>query len=129
MLQYDWLWSGHMIIKEMFHIPMKLKSELACASMTTDRIQNISCRTGLLMVLHYCNLSSSSNTVQSSNWVLSHLFYLSKQLAIFGTRVTSPFHKQIFVCHMVHIKCIDDVYIYYICKMRIKTYCNKNVDI
>jgi hypothetical protein len=25
MLQYDWLWSGHMIIKEMFHIPMKLK--------------------------------------------------------------------------------------------------------
>jgi hypothetical protein len=29
MLQYDWLWSGHMIIKEMFHIPMKLKSELA----------------------------------------------------------------------------------------------------
>ena len=29
MLQYDWLWSGHMIIKEMFHIPMKLKPELA----------------------------------------------------------------------------------------------------
>jgi hypothetical protein len=22
MLQYDWLWSGHVIIKEMFHIPM-----------------------------------------------------------------------------------------------------------
>jgi hypothetical protein len=36
MLQYDWLWSGHMIIKEMFHIPMKLKSELARASMTTS---------------------------------------------------------------------------------------------
>ena len=31
MLQYDWLWSGHMIIKEMFHIPMKFKPELARA--------------------------------------------------------------------------------------------------
>jgi len=28
MLQYDWLWSGHIIIKVMFHIQMKLKSEL-----------------------------------------------------------------------------------------------------
>jgi hypothetical protein len=26
MLQYDWLWSGHMVIKVMFHIPMKLSS-------------------------------------------------------------------------------------------------------
>ena len=40
MLQYDWLWSGHMIIKEMFHIPMKLKSELARASMTTSDVNN-----------------------------------------------------------------------------------------
>jgi hypothetical protein len=38
--QYDWLWSGHMIIKEMFHIPMKLKSELAHASMTTSDVNN-----------------------------------------------------------------------------------------
>ena len=40
MLQYDWLWSGHMIIKEMFHIPMKLKSELTRASMTTSDVSN-----------------------------------------------------------------------------------------
>jgi hypothetical protein len=40
MLQYDWLWSGHMIIKEMFHIPMKLKSELASASMKTSDVNN-----------------------------------------------------------------------------------------
>jgi hypothetical protein len=40
MLQYDWLWSGHMIIKEMFHISMKLKSELARASMTTSDVNN-----------------------------------------------------------------------------------------
>jgi hypothetical protein len=39
MLQYDWLGSGHMIIKEMFHIPMKLKSELARASMTTSDVK------------------------------------------------------------------------------------------
>jgi hypothetical protein len=31
MLQYDWLWSGHMIIKDMFYIPIKLKLELARA--------------------------------------------------------------------------------------------------
>jgi hypothetical protein len=36
MLQYDWLWIGHMIIKEMFHIPIKLKPELARISMTTS---------------------------------------------------------------------------------------------
>jgi hypothetical protein len=29
-----------MIIKEMFHIPMKLKSELARASMTTSDVSN-----------------------------------------------------------------------------------------
>ena len=40
MLQYDWLWSGHMIIKVMFHIPMKLKSELARASTTTSDVNN-----------------------------------------------------------------------------------------
>ena len=40
MLQYDWLWSGHMIIKEMFHISMKLKSELARATMTTSDVNN-----------------------------------------------------------------------------------------
>ena len=40
MLQYDWLCSGHMIIKVMFHIPMKLKSELARASMTTSDVNN-----------------------------------------------------------------------------------------
>ena len=40
MLQYDWLWSGHMIIKEMFQIPMKLKPELARASMTTSGVNN-----------------------------------------------------------------------------------------
>jgi hypothetical protein len=40
MLQYDWLWSGHMIIKEMFHIPMKLKSELARASITKSDVNN-----------------------------------------------------------------------------------------
>jgi hypothetical protein len=28
MLQYDYLWSGHMIIKEMFYIPIKLKPNL-----------------------------------------------------------------------------------------------------
>jgi hypothetical protein len=40
MLQYDWLWSGDMIIKEMFHIPIKLKAELARASMTTSDVNN-----------------------------------------------------------------------------------------
>jgi hypothetical protein len=40
MLQYDWLWSGHMIIKVMFHIPMKLKSKLARATMTTSDVNN-----------------------------------------------------------------------------------------
>ena len=40
MLQYDWLWSGHMIIKEMFYIPIKLKPELARASMTTSDVNN-----------------------------------------------------------------------------------------
>jgi hypothetical protein len=40
MLQYDWLWSGHMIIKEMFYIPKKLKPELARASMTTSDVNN-----------------------------------------------------------------------------------------
>jgi hypothetical protein len=40
MLQYDWLCSGHMTIQEMFHIPMKLKSELAHASMTTSDVNN-----------------------------------------------------------------------------------------
>ena len=34
-LEYDWLWSGHMIIKEMFYIPI-LKPEFARASMTTS---------------------------------------------------------------------------------------------
>jgi hypothetical protein len=33
---YDWLWSGHMIINEMFYIPIKLKPELARASMMTS---------------------------------------------------------------------------------------------
>jgi hypothetical protein len=40
MLQYDCLWSGHMIIKEMFSIPIKLKPELALASMTTSDVNN-----------------------------------------------------------------------------------------
>jgi hypothetical protein len=40
MLQYDWLWSCHMIIKEMFYIPIKLKPELARASMTTSDVNN-----------------------------------------------------------------------------------------
>jgi hypothetical protein len=40
MLQYDWLWSGHMIIKKMFYIPIKLKPELARASMTTSDVYN-----------------------------------------------------------------------------------------
>ena len=40
MLQYDWLWSGHMIIKEMFYIPIKLKPELARDSMTTSDVNN-----------------------------------------------------------------------------------------
>ena len=40
MLQYDWLWSGHMIIKEVFYIPIKLKTELARASMTTSDVNN-----------------------------------------------------------------------------------------
>ena len=40
MLQYDWLWSGHMIIKEMFYIPIKLKPKLARASMTTSDVNN-----------------------------------------------------------------------------------------
>ena len=40
MLQYDWLWSGHMIIKEMFYILIKLKPELALASMTTSDVNN-----------------------------------------------------------------------------------------
>jgi hypothetical protein len=38
MWQYDWLWSGHMIIKVMFHIPMKLKSELARASSSAGEV-------------------------------------------------------------------------------------------
>jgi hypothetical protein len=40
MLQYNWLWSGHMIIKEMFYISIKLKPELARASMTTSDVNN-----------------------------------------------------------------------------------------
>ena len=40
MIQHDWLWSGHMIIKEMFYIPIKLKPELARASMTTSDVNN-----------------------------------------------------------------------------------------
>jgi hypothetical protein len=32
MLQYDWLWSGHMIIKEMFYITIKLKPYVICLS-------------------------------------------------------------------------------------------------
>ena len=40
MLQYEWLWSGHMIIKEMFYIPIKLKPELARAPMTTSDVNN-----------------------------------------------------------------------------------------
>ena len=40
MLQYDWLGSDHMIIKEMFYIPIKLKPELARASMTTSDLIN-----------------------------------------------------------------------------------------
>jgi hypothetical protein len=40
MLQHDGLWSGHMIIKEMFYIPIKLKTELARASMTTSDVNN-----------------------------------------------------------------------------------------
>ena len=43
MLQYDWLGNGHMIIKEMFYIPLKLKPELARASMTTSDIKNQWC--------------------------------------------------------------------------------------
>ena len=35
MLQYDWLWSGHMIKKEILYIPIKLKP--ARASMTMSR--------------------------------------------------------------------------------------------
>jgi hypothetical protein len=40
MLQYDWLWNGHMIIKERFYIPVKLKPELARTSMTTSDVNN-----------------------------------------------------------------------------------------
>ena len=40
MLHYDWLWSGHMIITEMFYIPIKLKPELAHVSMTTSDVNN-----------------------------------------------------------------------------------------
>ena len=40
MLQYDWLWSGQMIMKEMLYIPIKLKPELARASMTTSDVSN-----------------------------------------------------------------------------------------
>jgi hypothetical protein len=43
MLQYDWLWSGHMIIKQMFYIPIKLKPELTRASMTTSDVNNQWC--------------------------------------------------------------------------------------
>ena len=41
MLQYDCLWSGYMIIKEMFYIPIKLKPELARASMTTSDVKKL----------------------------------------------------------------------------------------
>jgi len=40
MLRYDWLSSGHMIIKEMFYIPIKLKPKLPRASMTTSDVNN-----------------------------------------------------------------------------------------
>ena len=40
MLQYDWLWSGHIIIKEIFYIQVKLKPELTRASMTTSDVNN-----------------------------------------------------------------------------------------
>jgi hypothetical protein len=49
MLQYDWLWSGHMIIKDMFYIPIKLKPELARAFMTTWRPSSV----GRLCLLHF----------------------------------------------------------------------------
>ena len=40
MLHNDWIWSGHMIIKEMFYIPIKLKPKLARASTTTSDVNN-----------------------------------------------------------------------------------------
>ena len=40
MLQYDWIWSGQMIMKEMLYIPIKLKPELARVSMTTSDVNN-----------------------------------------------------------------------------------------
>ena len=43
MLQYDCLWSGHMIIKKMCYIPIKLKPELARASRTTSDVNNQWC--------------------------------------------------------------------------------------
>ena len=39
-LQHDRLLSGHMIIKEMFYIPINLKPELARVSMTTSDVNN-----------------------------------------------------------------------------------------
>jgi hypothetical protein len=55
-LQYDWLWSDHMIIKEIFHIPMKLKSKLARASMTTSD-HNICQWTSILLYAKVSNVS------------------------------------------------------------------------
>jgi hypothetical protein len=40
MLQYDWLSTGHIIIKEIFCIPIKLKPELAPVPMTTSDVNN-----------------------------------------------------------------------------------------
>ena len=40
MLQNDWLLSGHIIIKQMFYIQVKLKPEFASASMTTSDVNN-----------------------------------------------------------------------------------------
>ena len=55
--------SGHMIIKEMSHIPMKLKSELARASMTTSDVNNQWCRHFTVM------LEINDNMFVSHLWV------------------------------------------------------------
>jgi hypothetical protein len=103
MLQYDWLWSGHMIIKEMFYIPIKLKLELACASMMTCT----KCWHCLWIVHFWLPLRFSLTFIYYSlsklflfkNWMHFLLFYWRKR------DVLHPNKTQTRTCMCLH----DDV--------------------
>jgi hypothetical protein len=72
MLQCDWLWSGHMIIKEMLYIPIKLKPEFARASMTTSDVNNQR-RSDLNVIIS----STRLNRIQTHNFS-RHKYWLHR---------------------------------------------------